>query len=86
MNITLQDIDFKNKELKPFQKEFYKQGKPKRPQEEIEEYRRKHQILIKSDNSIVPYPFIEWKDTHFPEYIMKAVEKAGFDQPTAIQA
>lgn len=86
MNITLQDIDFKNKELKPFQKEFYKQGKPKRPEEEIEEYRRKHQILIKSDNNTVPYPFIEWKDTHFPEYIMKAVEKAGFDQPTAIQA
>jgi hypothetical protein len=40
--------------------------------------------MIKDREEIVPYPFLEWKDTHFPDYIMNAVNKAGFDAPTAI--
>ena len=70
----------------PFQKVFYKQGKARRTEEEIAEYRKTKEIFIRSKEEEVPNPFVEWKDTHFPDYIMKAVEVAGFEIPTPIQA
>ena len=69
----------------PFQKVFYKAGKSKKIKEEIEQYRRQEGIEIK-DKIEVPNPFIDWSDTHFPDYIMKSIVEQNFAKPSPIQA
>ena len=85
MQQVLSPIDYESYKLAPFQKKFYKQGKPKRSIEEYERFKKINKITIKS-NDQVPNPMMYWEDTHFPDYLMKSIEDSKFSAPTPIQA
>ncbi|KAJ0579273.1 putative RNA helicase [Helianthus annuus] len=51
---------------------------------EVEEYRAKREITVEGRD--VPKPIKTFSDARFPDYVMQEVEKAGFTEPTAIQA
>jgi len=55
-----------------------------RSDEEVQKFRAKHEISVKGEN--VPKPVTNFVEASVPEFILKELEKAGFTEPTAIQA
>ncbi|KAL5728792.1 RNA helicase [Ranunculus cassubicifolius] len=53
-------------------------------EEEVDAYRLKRQITVEGKD--VPKPVKVFQDIGFPEYVMQEVLKAGFVEPTPIQA
>ncbi|KAJ0959640.1 putative RNA helicase [Helianthus annuus] len=72
--------------LIPFEKNFYVESPniAKMSESEVEEYRAKREITVEGRD--VPKPIKTFSDARFPDYVMQEVEKAGFTEPTAIQA
>ncbi|XP_071964847.1 probable ATP-dependent RNA helicase DDX5 isoform X2 [Antedon mediterranea] len=73
------------KDLTPFEKNFYREHPDvaRKTPEEVEEFRKKHDIRVNAD---VGKPVIEFYEASFPDYVMDCIMKQGFKQPTAIQA
>ncbi|KAK2983816.1 hypothetical protein RJ640_008492, partial [Escallonia rubra] len=72
--------------LTPFEKNFYVESPAvaAMSEEEVEEYRLRREITVEGRE--VPKPVKTFLDTRFPDYVMQEIEKAGFTEPTAIQA
>ncbi|CAL2245146.1 unnamed protein product [Prunus armeniaca] len=72
--------------LTPFEKNFYVESPEveRMSEKEVEEYRQRREITIEGRD--VPKPIKSFRDTGFPEYVLEEVTKAGFVEPTPIQA
>ncbi|XP_009367550.2 DEAD-box ATP-dependent RNA helicase 20 isoform X1 [Pyrus x bretschneideri] len=72
--------------LIPFEKNFYVESPEveKMSEVEVEEYRKRREITVEGRD--VPKPIKSFRDTGFPEYVLEEVTKAGFVEPTPIQA
>ncbi len=72
--------------LPVFQKNFYQEhpNVARRSNEEVEIYRRLHQMTIQGRD--VPRPVESFEEAGFPDYVLSAVKNQGFLKPTAIQA
>ncbi|XP_026284101.1 probable ATP-dependent RNA helicase DDX17 isoform X1 [Frankliniella occidentalis] len=72
--------------LEPFKKDFYvpHPETSSRPQHEVEEYRKAKEITLKGRN--VPSPILSFEESSFPDYVLREVRRAGFKDPTPIQA
>eukprot|EP00897_Mesotaenium_endlicherianum_P008198 jgi/Mesen1/7406/ME000388S06621 len=83
-NIVLPSENFDN--LSTFEKNFYVEHPAVTActDEEVEAYRRKRQISI--EGRLVPKPVRTFEEASFPDYVLHEVLKAGFTEPTAIQA
>ena len=81
------NIAWKDEALVEVQKNFYNEH----PQvaglttDEINAYRSQHQISFPG-NGWGPNPISGFEHANFPEDILRCIQKAGFDKPTAIQA
>ncbi|KAL9263230.1 DEAD-box ATP-dependent RNA helicase 20-like protein [Drosera capensis] len=72
--------------LTPFKKNFYVESREvaAMTEEEVEEYRVKREITVEGKD--VPRPVKSFEDIGFPDYVMEEIKKAGFVEPTPIQA
>eukprot|EP00268_Persea_americana_P021922 TRINITY_DN2180_c0_g1_i10.p1 TRINITY_DN2180_c0_g1~~TRINITY_DN2180_c0_g1_i10.p1 ORF type:complete len:506 (-),score=78.75 TRINITY_DN2180_c0_g1_i10:498-2015(-) len=80
--LSKQDLDG----LTPFEKNFYIEppSVASMTEADVEGYRRRRQITVEGRD--VPKPIKEFSDAGFPEYVMQEVLRAGFVEPTPIQA
>jgi len=78
--------DWHSIKLLEFQKNFYREAKEisALPTTEMDEWRRKHDIVVIGQN--VPRPIRTFEEAGFPPYIMAEINRAGFQKPTAIQS
>jgi len=72
--------------LTPFEKNFYKEHPDvtSRPQSEIDNFQRARGITTKGRSC--PRPVFKFSEACFPDYVLNELAKAGFSEPTAIQA
>ncbi|CAL5331792.1 unnamed protein product [Camellia sinensis] len=72
--------------LTPFEKNFYTESPAvaAMSESEAEEYRHRREITVEGRD--VPKPVKAFRDVGFPEYIIQEIVKAGFTEPTPIQA
>ncbi|KAM7471818.1 hypothetical protein LguiA_010001 [Lonicera macranthoides] len=72
--------------LTPFEKNFYVESPTisAMSESEVDGYRRRREITVEGRD--VPKPVKTFEDIRFPDYVMDEVLKAGFSEPTAIQA
>ncbi|KAL6137532.1 hypothetical protein ACLB2K_062824 [Fragaria x ananassa] len=72
--------------LTPFEKNFYVESPEVEAmtEREVEEYRKRREITVEGRD--VPKPIKSFRDSGFPEYVMQEITKAGFVEPTPIQA
>ncbi|KAJ1531994.1 hypothetical protein ONE63_000629 [Megalurothrips usitatus] len=72
--------------LEPFKKDFYipHPDTAARASHEVEEYRKSKEITLKGRN--VPNPILSFEESSFPDYVLREVRRAGFKDPTPIQA
>lgn len=80
----LPDEDFSN--LPKFEKNFYYEHPDvaRRSPEEVEDYRRRREITVSGHG--VPKPVSTFEEASFPDYVLSEVNRAGFKEPTPIQA
>ena len=85
LGASLQQLDWRNTQLVPFQKDFYVENPivAARSAEEIEQFRRQHEMTLSGTN--IPRPVYSFEEASFPDYLLAEVKKAGFTTPTAIQ-
>ncbi|KAI7986194.1 hypothetical protein ACSBR2_042991 [Camellia fascicularis] len=72
--------------LTPFEKNFYTESPAvaAMSESEAEEYRKRREITVEGRD--VPKPVKAFRDVGFPEYVIQEIVKAGFTEPTPIQA
>ncbi|ESR39766.1 DEAD-box ATP-dependent RNA helicase 20 [Citrus sinensis] len=72
--------------LTPFEKNFYVESPSvaAMSEREVEEYRQQREITVEGRD--VPKPVKSFRDVGFPDYVMQEISKAGFFEPTPIQA
>ncbi|KAB2029098.1 hypothetical protein E1A91_D05G145300v1 [Gossypium mustelinum] len=72
--------------LTPFEKNFYIESPSVAAMSdaEVEDYRRRREITVEGRD--VPKPVNSFRDIGFPDYVLQEITKAGFVEPTAIQA
>ena len=82
----LNTIDFTQRELVPFEKDFYIEHPDvtTRPDSEAHAWRASKQIVVVGDG--VPKPCLTFEEASMPEYVLSEVIKCGFDKPTPIQS
>lgn len=86
LGASLRTPDWSKIELISFQKDFYQEHPEvaKMPQEEIESFRREHEITVQGEG--IPNPIRTFDESCFPDYLLSEIQKAGFKAPTPIQA
>nr|POE54685.1 dead-box atp-dependent rna helicase 20 [Quercus suber] len=72
--------------LTPFEKNFYVESPAvaEMSDREVEEYRLQREITVEGLD--VPKPVKSFRDVGFPDYVIQEITKAGFVEPTPIQA
>ncbi|KAG6669184.1 hypothetical protein I3843_01G217300 [Carya illinoinensis] len=72
--------------LTPFEKNFYVESSSvtAMSDREVDEYRQRREITIEGRD--IPKPVTSFRDVGFPDYVMLEITRAGFVEPTAIQA
>lgn len=72
--------------LEPFEKNFYvvHASNATRSPEEVDSFRQSHQITV--SGNACPAPIQTFEETHFPESVMKEMQRQAFTQPTPIQS
>lgn len=72
--------------LEPFEKNFYvvHANNATRSQEEVDAFRESHQITV--SGNACPAPIQSFEETHYPESVMKEMQRQAFTQPTPIQS
>eukprot|EP00906_Rhabdomonas_costata_P019218 RCo028039 len=70
----------------PFEKNLYIESPNTRNRydAEVDAYRLQHQIVVSGCQP--PKPVLRFEETSFPEYVLSECRKAGFKEPTPIQA
>lgn len=59
----------------------------KKDPNDVKEFRKKHEIFIRSNHSAVPYPVFTFDEvTLFPRAVTDEIRRAGFKIPTPIQS
>ncbi|BBN04826.1 ATP-dependent RNA helicase DDX5/DBP2 [Marchantia polymorpha subsp. ruderalis] len=83
-NISLPKQEFDN--LIPFEKNFYVEHPSVSimTEDDVLAYRRRREITV--EGRTVPKPVRTFEEASFPDYVLHEVLKAGFTEPTAIQA
>ena len=56
-----------------------------RSNEEVAEYRRRNELKVSPENEC-PKPVTKFDESPFPDYVIETIKKAGFKDPTPIQA
>lgn len=86
MGSSLQNINFSQVDLVPFEKDFYIEHPDvrKRSEQEADAWRASKQTVVVGDG--VPKPCLTFEEASMPEYILCEVLKQGFDRPTPIQS
>ncbi|CAH0546381.1 unnamed protein product [Brassicogethes aeneus] len=81
----LRKPEWNSKVLQPFKKDFYvpHDAVAKRSTFEVDQYRQTKEITIEGD---VPNPIQNFNEANFPDYVMNEIRKAGYENPTSIQA
>lgn len=69
-----------------FEKNFYQENEAvtKRSAAEVDEFRNKHQMVVKGTD--IPKPVETFEEAGFPSYVLKEIKAQGFPNPTAIQS
>ena len=82
----LNTIDFSQRQLVPFEKDFYIEhpAVTARPDSEAQAWRASKQIVVVGAG--VPKPCLTFEEASMPEYVLSEVLKQGFDKPTPIQS
>ncbi|XP_030967704.1 DEAD-box ATP-dependent RNA helicase 20 isoform X2 [Quercus lobata] len=72
--------------LTPFEKNFYVESPAvaEMSDREVEDYRLQREITVEGLD--VPKPVKSFRDVGFPDYVIQEITKAGFVEPTPIQA
>lgn len=72
--------------LEPFEKNFYvvHANNATRSQDEVDSFRNSNQITV--SGNVCPAPIQSFEETHFPESVMKEMQRQAFTTPTAIQS
>lgn len=73
----------------PFKKKFLNDNDPinKKDPNDVKEFRKKHEIFIRSNHAAVPYPVFTFDEvTLFPRAVTDEIRRAGFKVPTPIQS
>ncbi|WCJ39548.1 ATP-dependent RNA helicase DBP2 [Euphorbia peplus] len=72
--------------LTPFEKNFYVESPSvaAMSDKDVEEYRLRREITVEGRD--IPKPVKSFRDVGFPDYVLEEVTKAGFVEPTPIQA
>uniref|UniRef100_A0A6N2N4I4 RNA helicase n=1 Tax=Salix viminalis TaxID=40686 RepID=A0A6N2N4I4_SALVM len=72
--------------LTPFEKNFHVESPAvaAMSEREVEEYRQRREITV--DGRDIPKPVKSFHDVGFPDYVLQEISKAGFTEPTPIQA
>ncbi len=86
---NLRRPDWRSQELTKFQKDFYKPSDKvkNRPTSEVEEYRKSHQIVVKTQRGeVTPNPIMGFTELELPRRILQLINQQGFKEPTPIQA
>eukprot|EP01025_Chloroclados_australasicus_P047665 TRINITY_DN5372_c1_g1_i2.p1 TRINITY_DN5372_c1_g1~~TRINITY_DN5372_c1_g1_i2.p1 ORF type:complete len:581 (+),score=79.50 TRINITY_DN5372_c1_g1_i2:82-1824(+) len=83
-DVVLPAADFSN--LPVFEKNFYVEhpAVAQRPYQMVAQYRTLKQIHVYGDG--VPSPVTNFEEASFPDYVLNEIRKAGFVEPTPIQA
>jgi ATP-dependent RNA helicase DDX5/DBP2 len=83
---NLNTIDFTQRQLVPFEKDFYIEHPDvtKRPDSEAQAWRASKSIVVVGQG--VPKPCLTFEEASMPEYVLSEVIKCGFDKPTPIQS
>uniref|UniRef100_A0A6Q2XGM1 RNA helicase n=1 Tax=Esox lucius TaxID=8010 RepID=A0A6Q2XGM1_ESOLU len=73
-------------ELPKFEKNFYQEHPDvtRRSPQEVEQYRRAKAVTVKGRDC--PNPMMKFHEASFPTYVMDVINKAGWTEPTPIQA
>eukprot|EP01029_Cantina_marsupialis_P010320 TRINITY_DN2346_c0_g7_i1.p1 TRINITY_DN2346_c0_g7~~TRINITY_DN2346_c0_g7_i1.p1 ORF type:complete len:546 (+),score=200.88 TRINITY_DN2346_c0_g7_i1:40-1638(+) len=82
----LRSIQWNLAELPVFEKDFYHEHPAitATSEADIEKWRNENEITVKGTN--IPKPVRCFEQSPFPEYVLEEVYKAGFKDPTSIQA
>ncbi|KAL7066920.1 DEAD/DEAH box helicase family protein [Cryptosporidium serpentis] len=82
----LAQVDWKSQYLIPFEKNFYfeHQNITKLSEDEANEIRKSKRITLIAGNN-VPKPITSFDESSFPDFLVDALYRAGFTEPTAIQ-
>ncbi|ODN02094.1 putative ATP-dependent RNA helicase DDX17 [Orchesella cincta] len=72
--------------LQPFEKNFYAPSPAicNRSQHDVDAFLHKNQITMKGRD--IPMPVMHFQEASFPEAVSGTIRKAGFENPTSIQA
>ncbi|KAK9812207.1 hypothetical protein WJX73_004143 [Symbiochloris irregularis] len=83
-SVQLHEEKFDN--LAVFEKNFYHEHPDvtARTPKEVAEYRKRREISV--DGTGIPNPCTTFDEASFPAYVLEVVNKAGFTEPTPIQA
>jgi len=83
---SLNQINFSNEQLIPFEKDFYIEHPDvtRRSEEDAQAWRASKQIVIVGQG--LPKPCLTFEEASMPEYVLGEVLKCGFDKPTPIQS
>ncbi|XP_051167670.1 uncharacterized protein LOC127285609 isoform X2 [Leptopilina boulardi] len=83
---SLQKLNWDLGSLETIQKNFYTEHPSvrNRSEDEIQYFRKEAKIIVNGNN--VPNPIQYFEEGNFPPYVMEAIRKQGFSQPTPIQA
>lgn len=75
LGASLQQLDWRNTQLVPFQKDFYVENPivAARSNEEIETFRRQHEMTLSGTN--LPRPVYSFEEASFPDYLLAEVKK-----------
>lgn len=81
----LSTVNWSSHNLIEFEKNFYVEHPSVQSMSELEinEFRRRHEITVQGTN--IPKPVRSFAEACYPEYILSAVQSAGFNEPTPIQ-
>ncbi len=85
---NLRAVNWKNYDLKPFEKNFYHVADSCRNADPkiVEKIRNDYEVSLMKGDSSCPPPIYNFVDGNFPDYIMKEVKRAGYEKPTPIQS
>ena len=78
--------EINHNDLVPFKKDFYEESESvkNRSDADVEAFRKEHEISIFGTN--IPKPVQSFDECSFPPMIAKAWQRAGFENPTSVQA
>ncbi|WZN59677.1 DEAD-box RNA helicase [Chloropicon roscoffensis] len=84
-NLQLQKQDW-SKDVTEFTKDFYVEhpNVVARSEADVMAFRKENEMTIEGTD--IPKPVTSFEEASFPDYVLKEIQKAGYEKPTPIQA